>query len=254
MLDFLLTILTFCDIILTEGDGMFSEKIKELRKEHNITQIKFAEIFSISPGTIAMWETGKRTPDIETIQKIANYFNVSVDWLTGKSQLRNNNEVGEYYSGWSHYMPFFEPPFDFGGLLKDIREEQGVSIEKMASLIGATPEQYSECEDGILPLSYNQAESLCNFLGTNVSQVLFDNEQYSELVPEQYHDDVRAWERIKYAAENDTIRETYADEDIKIVARHLEEIPSDKRGELIKTINSTISMYKKAIGLGKKEN
>ncbi|MBP0958396.1 MAG: helix-turn-helix transcriptional regulator [Oscillospiraceae bacterium] len=70
---------------------MFSEKIKELRKEHNITQVKFAEIFNISSGTIAMWETGKRTPDIETIQKIAKYFNVSVDWLTGNSETRNIN-------------------------------------------------------------------------------------------------------------------------------------------------------------------
>lgn len=68
---------------------MFAEKLKELRKEHNITQVKFAEIFNISSGTIAMWETGKRTPDIGTIQRIAKYFGVSVDWLTGNSDYKN---------------------------------------------------------------------------------------------------------------------------------------------------------------------
>ena len=62
---------------------MFSLRLKELRKEHNITQKDFAEIFNISNGTIAMWETEKRTPDTETIKKIATYFHVSTDYLLG---------------------------------------------------------------------------------------------------------------------------------------------------------------------------
>jgi transcriptional regulator with XRE-family HTH domain len=230
------------------------ERFVQLLQENNITPYRVSKETGVTQTTLSDWKNGRATPKTATLQKIADYFNVSVDWLTGKSQLRNNNEIGEYYSGWGHYMPFFEPPFEFAELLKGIREEQGVSIEEMAAKIGVLPEQYSECEDGTLPLSYNQAEVLCDFLGTNVSQVLFDNNQYSELVPDQYHDDVRTWERMKYAAENEAMKEAYADEDIKIVARHLEEIPSDKRDDLIKTINSTINMYRKAIGLDKKEN
>lgn len=65
---------------------MLSKRLKELRKRENITQLQFAEIFDISSGTIAMWETGKRQPDHKTLLKIANYFNVSVDYLLGKEK------------------------------------------------------------------------------------------------------------------------------------------------------------------------
>lgn len=65
---------------------MLKNRLKELRKRENITQVQFAKIFDISPGTIAMWETGKREPDIDTLIRIADYFNVSVDYLLGKSE------------------------------------------------------------------------------------------------------------------------------------------------------------------------
>lgn len=60
---------------------MLSDKLKELRKANNLTQLKFANIFNISIGTIAMWETNKRNPDAEMLKRIANYFNVSLDYL-----------------------------------------------------------------------------------------------------------------------------------------------------------------------------
>ena len=63
---------------------VFSEKIKKLRKEHHLTQIEFAKKFNISNGTIAMWETAKRQPDFDTLLKIADFFDVSVDYLLGR--------------------------------------------------------------------------------------------------------------------------------------------------------------------------
>lgn len=63
---------------------MFADRIKKLRKEHNLTQVEFAKIFNISNGTIAMWETAKRQPDFETLLKIADYFNVSTDYFFGR--------------------------------------------------------------------------------------------------------------------------------------------------------------------------
>lgn len=60
---------------------MFAENLKNLRKSKGLTQVQFAQIFQISSGTIAMWETGKRIPDTETLKQIAQYFNVSIDYL-----------------------------------------------------------------------------------------------------------------------------------------------------------------------------
>ncbi len=62
---------------------MLAERIRAYRKALGLTQVDFAEKFNISKGTIAMWETGKRTPDTETMMKIANFFGVTTDELLG---------------------------------------------------------------------------------------------------------------------------------------------------------------------------
>lgn len=69
---------------------MLSSRLKEIRKENNITQSEFARIFNISIGTIAMWETNKREPDYETLSRIATHFNASIDYLLGRTDVRNN--------------------------------------------------------------------------------------------------------------------------------------------------------------------
>ncbi len=75
---------------------MLGEKLKELRAKHGLTQATFAEIFNISSGTIAMWETGKRTPDIEMLNRIAAHFGVTLDYLVGNEIKQNNFESENY--------------------------------------------------------------------------------------------------------------------------------------------------------------
>ncbi|NLZ46814.1 MAG: helix-turn-helix transcriptional regulator [Clostridiales bacterium] len=60
---------------------MLSDKLKELRKENSLTQQDLANILDVTKGAIAMWETNKRTPDAETLLKLADVFSVSVDYL-----------------------------------------------------------------------------------------------------------------------------------------------------------------------------
>ena len=64
---------------------MFNYTLTSLRKKAGITQEQFARDFNCSRSTVAMWESGKRTPDLETLSKIADYFNVSIDVLSGKT-------------------------------------------------------------------------------------------------------------------------------------------------------------------------
>ena len=44
---------------------MFSERLKKLRKENNMTQTELAKALGVSGGTVAMWETDKRKPSFE---------------------------------------------------------------------------------------------------------------------------------------------------------------------------------------------
>ena len=63
---------------------MFSYNLKVLRKRAGLTQVELARKLHVANGTIAMWETGKREPNFETIQKIAGILNVSIDDLIGE--------------------------------------------------------------------------------------------------------------------------------------------------------------------------
>lgn len=68
---------------------MFADTLKALRVKNNLTQKDFADVFNVAQGAVAMWESGKRTPDLEMIKRIAGYFNVTIDELVGNSVDRN---------------------------------------------------------------------------------------------------------------------------------------------------------------------
>ena len=61
-------------------------KIAELRKNANITQERFSQIIGVARSTLAMYETNKSEPDFNTLQKIADYFGVSTDYLLGRTE------------------------------------------------------------------------------------------------------------------------------------------------------------------------
>jgi transcriptional regulator with XRE-family HTH domain len=61
----------------------FGEKVKYLRKESGIGQNSLAEILDVSNASISYWETGKQLPSAEAVFKLANFFNVSADYLLG---------------------------------------------------------------------------------------------------------------------------------------------------------------------------
>lgn len=56
-----------------------AKKLAELRHERNLTQRQLAEIIGVKPSTIAMYETGERTPSLESAKKLAEFFKVPVE-------------------------------------------------------------------------------------------------------------------------------------------------------------------------------
>jgi transcriptional regulator with XRE-family HTH domain len=61
----------------------FSENIKALRKQRHITQVQLAEKIGVSRSTISMYEMGEREPDFETLEALADVFNVDMAYLIG---------------------------------------------------------------------------------------------------------------------------------------------------------------------------
>ena len=64
------------------------EIIKELRREKNITMKHLGEIIGVSESAVSQYENGKRQPDQTILIKIADYFNVSTDYLLGRSDTK----------------------------------------------------------------------------------------------------------------------------------------------------------------------
>lgn len=64
----------------------FYKIFKELRVQHNLTQVELANKLKISKSAISMYETGNREPDFETLENIADFFNVDMNYLLGKTK------------------------------------------------------------------------------------------------------------------------------------------------------------------------
>lgn len=63
----------------------YSNRLRDLRKEKGLTQDELAEKLNTSRSRISMYEQGKRQPDFEMQESIADFFNVNLDYLFGKS-------------------------------------------------------------------------------------------------------------------------------------------------------------------------
>lgn len=72
------------------------DKLKKLRTEKGFSQKKLGEILNISSRTIGYYETNERFPkDEDTLKAIADFFDVSVDYLIGRKPSKNNNLTDE---------------------------------------------------------------------------------------------------------------------------------------------------------------
>lgn len=68
---------------------MFSIVLKSLRVEFNLTQTELGTILHTSQRAVSHWESGERFPDESMLNLIADYFEVSVDYLLGRTSIRN---------------------------------------------------------------------------------------------------------------------------------------------------------------------
>ena len=66
-------------------------RLKELRKKKGISQLRLATDLNTTQNTISRYETGEREPGIDELIKMADYFNVSVDYLIGRTENPKTN-------------------------------------------------------------------------------------------------------------------------------------------------------------------
>lgn len=115
--------------------NIIGKRIKQLRDKNNLSQKRVSESIGVSNVQLSRYESGSRQPDYETLQKIADYFEVSIDYLFGRSPAieggKNNEE--------------FESINEINRLLEkyEIDDMAFFDIEKWKSM---SPEQIRELE------------------------------------------------------------------------------------------------------------
>ena len=67
-------------------DINMNNRIKDLREDRDMRQIDLAQAVGIDQRTISNYETGKTNPDSEALIKLANFFNVTIDYLLGRTE------------------------------------------------------------------------------------------------------------------------------------------------------------------------
>lgn len=68
------------------------ERLKKLRLEKGVSQTDLAKQFNIARSTLSQYESNQRTPSDEIKIKLSEYFNVSTDYLLGKTDIKNYTE------------------------------------------------------------------------------------------------------------------------------------------------------------------
>ncbi|MDK0626420.1 helix-turn-helix domain-containing protein [Clostridium perfringens] len=71
----------------------FSKRLKQLRNEKGLTLDELKDALGTTKATLSRYENGLREPKIDFANKAANYFNVSLDYILGVSDVREINEL-----------------------------------------------------------------------------------------------------------------------------------------------------------------
>lgn len=75
-------------------------KLKQLRLNHHLTQLDLARELHVSRQTVSSWETNRNHPDVDTIQAIANFYQMSMTSLISKNEPSPVNSIIKF-SAWS---------------------------------------------------------------------------------------------------------------------------------------------------------
>ena len=111
----------------------FNERLKQLRLANGLTQKELAKSIEVGRTTISEYESGKIVPKQEGLLKLANYFNVSVDYLTGVSDTpatrqHNEHDFGKLLNTLDYIlMNEYDSPVRYEGVILNTYEKLMIS-------------------------------------------------------------------------------------------------------------------------------
>ena len=80
--------------MIKRGDFMLNVRIKELRISRGLNQVELAKKLSVTKQTVSNWENDNIQPSIDMLERIADFFNVSTDYLLGRDSVASISTEG----------------------------------------------------------------------------------------------------------------------------------------------------------------
>ena len=85
----------------------FKDRLKMLRKEKKLTQVKLGEMLNYGYTAIANYESGRNQPSIPDLKKIASIFDVSLDYLLGVNDIRHPYMVDDESIDFNRFQTYY---------------------------------------------------------------------------------------------------------------------------------------------------
>lgn len=176
-----------------------------------VTAYKVAKDTGISTATLTQWKNGTSTPKTDKMQKIANFFDVSLDYLSGNSLIE-----------------------EMGHIIQEERIDQGMTQEELANEVKISVEDLESYEADDEPIREDIFEDIAATLGTSYLELLYKYDLYSEYIPPHFNGDVLRYEAFKKARDMDAMTENAeAAEDILLISRAARKMTPENRKKLV---------------------
>jgi len=146
-------------IIIFGGDNvaLFNERVKYLRIKNNITQKAIAEFLGTTERGYRNYEINKSTPNYETLLKLADYFNVSIDYLVGRSDNIGNENTARA---------------KFAERLESLRIKKAITQREIAEYLDIHERTYQMYEHDKREPSHETTIKIANYFNVSADYLL----------------------------------------------------------------------------------
>lgn len=137
----------------------FAERLKSLRKLLNATQATIADFLNITVRQYQLYEAGKSYPSFSGLLALADYFDVSLDFLVGRRKYQRRVVVCKQENG---------VKTNIGARLKELREKAGLTQVELARFIGVAQNTYANYENENRSVPDDIKLKLADFFGISL--------------------------------------------------------------------------------------
>lgn len=125
---------------------MFGNRLRELRKSKGLTMKELGKKFSLAESTISGYENGNRKPDLEMINSFADFFEVSSDYLLGRTDKNTVNIAGEEIYLTEEELKVFEEIKKYPIAFHDLQSDPGPKVKQLIKMWEAMKVQFEEID------------------------------------------------------------------------------------------------------------